>query len=108
MRISDWNSDVCSSDLSYLKLGGGLERTQAEFRKFSARDAELLPAYYDALDHVAELLRDLALRVPPNVGGGCARCSTARGRDGVSPPSASNGSAMCSTDRKSTRLNSSH
>src|SRR3546814_8246861 len=117
MRISDWSSDVCSSDLhpgfrnsvasytvsllqpkviadmkladhgyrvierpisnflpqedgSYLKLGGGLERTQAEFRKFSARDAELLPAYYDALDHVAELLRDLALRVPPNVGEG--------------------------------------
>src|SRR3546814_13065116 len=65
MRISDWSSDVCSSD-----LGGGLERTQAEFRKFSNRDAEVLPQYYDALDNVAELLRDLALRVPPNVGAG--------------------------------------
>src|SRR3546814_5280900 len=87
MRISDWSSDVCSSDLyrvierpisnflpqedgGYLKLGGGLERTQSEFRKFSARDAEVLPAYYDALEWVAELLRDLALRVPPNVGEG--------------------------------------
>src|SRR3546814_6105801 len=55
-------------DGGYLKLGGGLERTQSEFRKFSARDAEVLPAYYDALEWVAELLRDLALRVPPNVG----------------------------------------
>src|SRR3546814_8904375 len=57
-------------DGGYLKLGGGLERTQSEFRKFSARDAELLHAYYDALEWVAELLRDLALSVPPNVGEG--------------------------------------
>src|SRR3546814_3165299 len=45
-------------------------RTQAEFRKFSARDAEVLPQYYDALENVAGLLRDLALKVPPNVGEG--------------------------------------
>ncbi len=57
-------------DGGYLKLGGGLERTQAEFRRFSARDAEALPAYYDALEGVAELLRDLALKPPPNAGGG--------------------------------------
>src|SRR5579875_4178757 len=40
-------------DGGYLKLGGGLARTQAEFAKFSARDAETLPAYSDALDNVA-------------------------------------------------------
>ena len=57
-------------DGSYLKLGGGLEKTQAEFRKFSARDAETLPAYYEALENVADVLRDLALRTPPNLGGG--------------------------------------
>ena len=57
-------------DGGYLKLGGGLERTQAEFRKFSSRDAEALPAYYDALEAVAEVLRDLALKAPPNVGEG--------------------------------------
>ncbi len=44
-------------DGGYLKLGGGLERTQAEFRRFSAHDAEVLPAYYDALEGVAEVLR---------------------------------------------------
>ncbi len=57
-------------DGGYLKLGGGLERTQAEFRRFSARDAEALPAYYDALENVAEVLRDLALQSPPNIGDG--------------------------------------
>ncbi|ODU21858.1 MAG: FAD-dependent oxidoreductase [Sphingomonas sp. SCN 67-18] len=57
-------------DGRYLKLGGGLERTQAEFRKFSARDAETLPAYYDALENVADVLRDLAMQTPPNIGDG--------------------------------------
>jgi phytoene dehydrogenase-like protein len=57
-------------DGRYLKLGGGLERTQAEFRKFSRRDAEILPDYYKALEAAAEVLRDLALKTPPNVGDG--------------------------------------
>ena len=54
----------------YLKLGGGLERTQAEFRKFSARDAERLPAYYAMLEGVADVLRGLALETPPDPKGG--------------------------------------
>jgi phytoene dehydrogenase-like protein len=57
-------------DGGYLKLGGGLARTQAEFRRFSEADAKALPAYYAALETVAQLLRDLALKAPPNVGGG--------------------------------------
>jgi len=57
-------------DGGFLKLGGGLERTQAEFRKFSEHDAAVLPAYYDMLEGVADVLRDLALRTPPNAGGG--------------------------------------
>ena len=57
-------------DGRYLKLGGGIAATQAEFAKFSARDAETLPAYYDALEVVADVLRDLVLRSPPNVGDG--------------------------------------
>ncbi|BCW90772.1 hypothetical protein sos41_39470 [Alphaproteobacteria bacterium SO-S41] len=57
-------------DGGYLKLGGGLERTQTAFRAFSARDAEALPAYYDALEGVADVLRALALKAPPNAGGG--------------------------------------
>jgi phytoene dehydrogenase-like protein len=57
-------------DGGYLKLGGGLARTQAEFAKFSGHDAEALPRYYEALDGVADVLRDMALRTPPNAGGG--------------------------------------
>lgn len=56
----------------HLILGGGLERTQAEFARFSRRDAEALPAYYAMLDRVADVLRDLALRPPPNIGSGIA------------------------------------
>jgi phytoene dehydrogenase-like protein len=54
----------------FLKLGGGLEATQAEVAKFSARDAQRLPAYYAMLDRVAGVLRDLLLETPPNLGGG--------------------------------------
>ena len=57
-------------DGGYLKIGGGLERTQAEFAKFSRRDAAALPAYLDMLEGAADVLRALALKAPPNAGGG--------------------------------------
>ena len=57
-------------DGRYLKLGGGIERTQAEFAKFSRKDAAALPAYYDALETVADVLRGLTLKAPPNAGDG--------------------------------------
>jgi len=53
-------------DGRYLKLGGGLARTQEEFRKFSPRDAERLPEYYDRIEAVADVLRDLSTKTPPN------------------------------------------
>ncbi|HVF93056.1 MAG TPA: NAD(P)/FAD-dependent oxidoreductase, partial [Sphingomonas sp.] len=54
----------------YLKLGGGTARTQAEFARFSQSDADSFPAYEAALEKVAQVLRDLALKAPPNVGSG--------------------------------------
>ena len=57
-------------DGRFLKVGGGLARTQTEFARFSPRDAETLPAYYKALDAVADVLRTLALQAPPNAGDG--------------------------------------
>jgi len=51
----------------YLKVGGGLPATQAEVAKFSRRDAEALPAYYAMLDRVADVLRELVHRTPPDV-----------------------------------------
>ena len=55
---------------TYLKLGGGMERTQAEFARFSAKDAAAYPRYDAALEKVAGVLRDIALQAPPNIGGG--------------------------------------
>ncbi len=54
----------------YLKLGGGAARTQAEFARFCPRDAETFPHYEEALERVADVLRDLSLKTPPNAGGG--------------------------------------
>ncbi|QJR14910.1 phytoene desaturase family protein [Usitatibacter palustris] len=57
------------ADGGYIKIGGGLEATQREVARFSTKDAERLPAYYDRLEGVANVLRDLLLETPPNVGG---------------------------------------
>ena len=55
---------------SYLKLGGGMARTQAEFARFNAKDAAAYPAYDAALGRIAQVLRDLAMQIPPGPGGG--------------------------------------
>jgi len=57
-------------DGGYLKIGPTLEATQHEVAKFSGRDAERLPRYYAMLECIADVLRELALETPPNVGGG--------------------------------------
>jgi phytoene dehydrogenase-like protein len=58
------------SERDYLKVGGGLEAAQRELAKFSARDAERLPAYWRTIERIADVLRALVLETPPNVGGG--------------------------------------
>lgn len=55
-----------TEDGRYLKAGGGLEKTQAEIAKFSAKDAARLPAYYDRLERVADVLRSVSEKTPPN------------------------------------------
>ena len=52
-------------DGNYLALGAG--RTYDEVAKFSVRDADRLGDYAKRLDIVADLLRDLVLKTPPNV-----------------------------------------
>lgn len=68
---------------TYLKLGGGMARTQAEFARFSQKDADAFPAYEEALERVAEVLRGMALRTPPNAGGGIRAllAAAAQGRE---------------------------
>ena len=55
-------------DNAFLKVGGGIAATQAEIAKFSARDADRLPAYYAMLSRVADVLRGLLHVTPPNIG----------------------------------------
>jgi phytoene dehydrogenase-like protein len=57
-------------DGDYLRSGTDLADTQAQFARFSRRDAERLPAYYQMLESGARLLRSTILEAPPNLGGG--------------------------------------
>jgi phytoene dehydrogenase-like protein len=61
-----------TQDGRYLKMGGGLERTQAEIAKFSQKDSETLPRYYAMLDTIGDVLRSLAMQTPPNLPDGAA------------------------------------
>lgn len=67
----------------YLKLTFEPERNKHEFARLSAKDADALPRYYDDVDTAADVLRDLVLKTPPNLGGGVVdlwRALTAGGR----------------------------
>ncbi len=57
-------------DDGYLKIGGGPQATQREVARFSKRDADRLSEYWRTIDRVGDVLRELVLRCPPNVGGG--------------------------------------
>src|SRR3546814_14877680 len=45
MRISDWSSDVCSSDLTFVDVPGFLPGTAQEFNGIIKHGAKLLFAY---------------------------------------------------------------
>jgi phytoene dehydrogenase-like protein len=53
------------NERDWLAVGEG--RTKQQVTKFSARDAERLDDYAARLDAVADVLRDLVLKTPPNV-----------------------------------------
>jgi len=61
-----------SQDGHYLKMGGDLARSQAEIAKFSQKDADALPRYYDMLDEIGDVLRQFALQTPPNQADGAS------------------------------------
>lgn len=58
------------SDGRSFRLGPDAGTTQRELARFSARDAERLPDYYRVIDTVADVLREMVLKAPPNLGGG--------------------------------------
>ena len=57
-------------DNNFLKVGGSIEKTQMQFRKFSNHDAEILPEYYRRIENVADVLRNLTTKTPLNLKGG--------------------------------------
>src|ERR1700730_17601245 len=52
-------------DTSYLIVGEG--STKSEVAKFSVRDADRLDAYNQRLETIADTVRDLVLKTPPNM-----------------------------------------
>jgi phytoene dehydrogenase-like protein len=52
-------------DVGYLIVGEG--RTRSEVARFSVRDADRLDAYNARLEAIADTVRDLVLKTPPNV-----------------------------------------
>src|SRR3546814_3518210 len=84
MRISDWSSDVCSSDLEQIAIGlGGAAAIAAE------RDVEI----------VAQPTRQAHVPAPPELGDALADVRLVEVLDKAEAHH---------QDRKSTRLNSSH
>ena len=63
-------SNFLPLEQGHLLVGGGEAATQAEFARFSAKDAAVLPEWYAMLERVAGVLRGLALRIPPAPDGG--------------------------------------
>jgi phytoene dehydrogenase-like protein len=59
-------------DSRYLLMPYGLAARQQAIARFSTRDAERLPAYDDALERAAAVIRDFVLTTPPNIGSGLA------------------------------------
>src|SRR3546814_1858901 len=108
MRISDWSSDVCSSDL---KVGGGtvlLQITEGRIGTISVENAKLyrperikreLPDVQPGTIYNAAVFRD-GMRQLNSLPGLKARA--------ILKPGAPYGSSDMMVDRKSTRLNSSH
>ncbi|MEL6363062.1 MAG: NAD(P)/FAD-dependent oxidoreductase [Pseudomonadota bacterium] len=54
----------------YLKMTFEEDRNREEFARLSPEDAAALPRYSDDIGAAADVLRELVLDVPPNLGGG--------------------------------------
>src|SRR3546814_8527199 len=115
MRISDWSSDVCSSDLLFAFVDGGYAITA------EVADADSLAIDGEFADGLSAsggnlVMRALALlrarygadRVPPLAVNLTKTLPVAAGIGGGSADAAAMARLVRRQDRKSTRLNSSH
>src|SRR3546814_1705402 len=97
MRISDWSSDVCSSDLQ-LREGAAMPDFAAEMRQEYAIGSRVVQMH-DFLEGVRALIVDKDNS--PKWNPPTAEAVTDAWIDAIFAP-------LPETDRKSTRLNSSH
>src|SRR3546814_2185074 len=108
MRISDWSSDVCSSDL--IAAAGGIQQAIANARALNAGVPLMTEA--EDLDQVdAALAADVDLLLvdefsPDEIREAVRRTRAHRQHGGKTVIEYSGGATL--EDRKSTRLNSSH
>src|SRR3546814_1731014 len=106
MRISDWSSDVCSSDLTLGKTPA--QMMQAEARRIEAAVAP--NALRIALDEHGKDITTMALshELEKWRGGGQDIAFLIGGPDGLDADLKRSCQGLLRLDRKSTRLNSSH
>src|SRR3546814_1952645 len=71
MRISDWSSDVCSSDLYLARLAGGAARVQGS--RQARRGGKALPRLWRGRALGADAHQGLLLGRPRGAGGGRPR-----------------------------------
>src|SRR3546814_9380048 len=110
MRISDWSSDVCSSDLRPGENKGGKEFN------FEATPIKIGDSVYFCTPHRDVIALDAVTgkerwRFDPNNDTSANTYLSCRGVAYYTPPAGATGvcaEEIISTDRKSTRLNSSH
>src|SRR3546814_5859956 len=114
MRISDWSSDVCSSDLGHARAPldivlrqAGAPVREVRYRMLAGREVtEVEMADGSVRLHDAETASAI-----PRVNAAMARAVAVRSYRGKSAPPSVRAVTSASTeykDRKSTRLNSSH
>src|SRR3546814_9124782 len=104
MRISDWSSDVCSSDLISANLDGGCLYVHRGLPIFYHLAGGCIATRYPFPDHLSLAIEGVALDVDPVAE--VKRILAARPAVIVTNPASP--STDNPADRKSTRLNSSH
>src|SRR3546814_8823921 len=120
MRISDWSSDVCSSDLVKPDvLGIVMDHFLADVPLFNAASAGFSvpaedagfaddPADADIIEQIKELIETRVRPAVANDGGDIIYRGFDKGNVYLKMQGACAGCPSSTADRKSTRLNSSH
>src|SRR3546814_9754961 len=104
MRISDWSSDVCSSDLR----GGDIQAEDAETNELNLVAGEAKHSGYLSRQGQAGTRNDKQRKISPDVPGKAQYVSDQATQGARCVVLIRFGIGFLAADRKSTRLNSSH